>query len=325
MARYSIEDTTLTALGDAVRSKIGETRVETNQVENPVDFYFNMRDYAYEDFEPSDDVNTYRWAFIQIETPYNTKKISFIYTTERAYMPEPSLYIYLKDDVGVNGSVQNTYTITDATSPYTKTFDFNAENYTLVYQQVIDRARYNGGAAYQYKIEGQFYFYNDNDELITTLDVDVKNTMTPEQMAQAINDMPPAPVEEDLIVSGNCKYRFAQGGWDWVINKYGDKIQTKDITYADYMFQSCGVEELPFDINIATNGSDCQYMFQYAKIRKIPSIDFKHATYRSLTSMFERSEAREIGTLKNLYPGDMSNMFLNCLYLRYLPKFEGFN
>ena len=29
MARYSIEDTTLTALGNAVRSQVGETRIET--------------------------------------------------------------------------------------------------------------------------------------------------------------------------------------------------------------------------------------------------------------------------------------------------------
>ena len=31
---------------------------------------------------------------------------------------------------------------------------------------------------------------------------------------------------EALTISGNCSYRFAYNGWNWFIERYGDKITT---------------------------------------------------------------------------------------------------
>lgn len=62
---------------------------------------------------------------------------------------------------------------------------------------------------------------------------------------------PPAPTDYELQITGDCAYRFANGGWDWFINKYGDKITTASITNASNMFFGSKVEAIPFQINIS--------------------------------------------------------------------------
>ena len=48
------------------------------------------------------------------------------------------------------------------------------------------------------------------------------NKLTLDEMATKINGIKPGPTTSDLTITGNCGYRFADGGWDWVIEKYGD-------------------------------------------------------------------------------------------------------
>ena len=43
--------------------------------------------------------------------------------------------------------------------------------------------------------------------------------------------------EEALVISGDCNYRFAYNGWNWYIEQYGDRITTKNISYANNMFK----------------------------------------------------------------------------------------
>ena len=71
---------------------------------------------------------------------------------------------------------------------------------------------------------------------------------------------PPAPTDYELQITGNCSYRFAKGGWDWFINKYGDKMTTASITDASYMFQGSKVKAIPFQINIS-NCDRLDYLF----------------------------------------------------------------
>ena len=37
---------------------------------------------------------------------------------------------------------------------------------------------------------------------------------------------------EAFSISGDCQYRFANGGWDWFIENYGEQITTSNITNA---------------------------------------------------------------------------------------------
>ena len=38
--------------------------------------------------------------------------------------------------------------------------------------------------------------------------------------------------EEAFVLSGDCSYRFANNGWNWFMEQYGDRITTKDISNA---------------------------------------------------------------------------------------------
>ena len=54
---------------------------------------------------------------------------------------------------------------------------------------------------------------------------------------------------EAFIISGNCPYKFAYGGWNWFIENYGDKVTTENITDCKYMFAyNTTLTEIPFDI-----------------------------------------------------------------------------
>lgn len=68
--------------------------------------------------------------------------------------------------------------------------------------------------------------------------------------------------DEDFIITGDCRDRFRFGGWDWFINKYGDKITTQNISVAQYMFSESSLEEIPFNLNFTTeSAADIQSLF----------------------------------------------------------------
>ena len=55
---------------------------------------------------------------------------------------------------------------------------------------------------------------------------------------------------EAFNISGNCSYRFANNGWNWFIEQYGDRITTKDISDASYMFnENSTITKIPFVLN----------------------------------------------------------------------------
>ena len=66
---------------------------------------------------------------------------------------------------------------------------------------------------------------------------------TPTEMATAIGEIKVSTgaelAPEDLVLTGNCSYKFYNGVWDWFIKKFGDKITTKDSTEGRYMFYGC--------------------------------------------------------------------------------------
>lgn len=135
--------------------------------------------------------------------------------------------------------------------------------------------------------------------------------------------------DEALTVTGNCNYRFSYDGWSWFLNECGDRITTKDISNAYYMFGlSIGIKDIPFEINIKDGGAECGFMFTGCNnVKTVPSIDFKQTgKYFSSANMFMNCYNLEsIGTIKNLYPSDMSSMFKDCRKLRHAPDFEGLN
>ncbi len=109
--------------------------------------------------------------------------------------------------------------------------------------------------------------------------------------------------EKALKISGVCTYRFAYGGWNWVIEDYGDSITTENIKSADYMFyQNSSITSIPFDFN------------------------FDNSTCYSYSNMFYNSNyLTQIGDLVNMYPSSMDRTFYQCKNLRVLPNFINLN
>lgn len=133
--------------------------------------------------------------------------------------------------------------------------------------------------------------------------------------------------EEAFLISGKCGYRFINGGWDWFVKQYGDRVITKDITTAMYMFSNSNITKLPFEINFKDGGGDCNYMFEGCqKLISISSINFKHTSYYNIAHLFYNcNQIINIGNLENLYPSEMNNMFQGCMRLRQLPEFINLN
>lgn len=155
-------------------------------------------------------------------------------------------------------------------------------------------------------------------------------TYKPSEMAAAITAIsgggPDIP-ESAFVISGNCDYRFANGGWDWFIKQYGNRITTENITIASYMFNYSKITELPFEINFKNGGCFCAHMFTGClNLISLPSIDFKQNSYNDISLLFSGCEKiTEIGSLKNLYPSMMNETFKDCERLRQLPEFINLN
>lgn len=109
--------------------------------------------------------------------------------------------------------------------------------------------------------------------------------------------------EEVFKITGDCSYRFSNGGWDWFLKDYKNKITTEKITDAARMFAVSHIEEIPFDLN------------------------FEHTTYKSMDYLFYMAtELKEIkGKIRNAYPSNLNNLFYYCRNLRELPEFENLN
>ena len=105
------------------------------------------------------------------------------------------------------------------------------------------------------------------------------------------------PTDAELTISGDCQYRFNDGGWDWVINKHGNRITTENISNAYSMFRSSKVSNIPFELNFL------QYVSRH-------STEYMFSGCGNLTS---------IPKINNCKPNYMDYFFSRCYRLRYLP------
>lgn len=142
--------------------------------------------------------------------------------------------------------------------------------------------------------------------------------------------------EDALTVTGNCSYRFANGGWDWFIRDYGNRVTTNRVYLLDKMFMGSKVEEIPFEINcelVTTTYHDMGSLFQNCNNLKVLPI-IKNAVPRDMNDYFSSNYClREIPNnfcstwdwsvldeLTNQSYGKKNHIFYNCFSLRYYPN-----
>ena len=131
--------------------------------------------------------------------------------------------------------------------------------------------------------------------------------LTLAQMPDAIAALPTGggsggegPTDEELTLTGNCDSRFINGGWDWFVKKYGNRITTKDITDMADCFYGSQLKEIPFELNIKTQTTPAYW-----------TDAFRGAT------MLE-----SIGKINNMQADALYGLFRDCYRLRYLPEMD---
>lgn len=127
-----------------------------------------------------------------------------------------------------------------------------------------------------------------------------EETYKPAEMAAAIaaietggGELP----EEAYLITGDCKYRFAFDGWNWYIESFGNKIETKNISNGSYMFyNSANLSHISFELNFPQSTINISNMFEGChKLEQIPKIN-------------------------NCKPSTTESLFENCQYMRYYPE-----
>lgn len=97
------------------------------------------------------------------------------------------------------------------------------------------------------------------------------------------------PPAEAFNITGGCSYRFAHGYWDWFIKDFSNRVTTKDITDAQYMFYNSKIEEIPFQLNLKSGSSTrLNDMFDScSKLTVCPKVrgDIKWDTTTTLSAM----------------------------------------
>lgn len=112
------------------------------------------------------------------------------------------------------------------------------------------------------------------------------------------------PTDEELTISGNCRYMFYADNWNWFLEKYKDRLVFNNINTAAYMFSdSSSIENLDFDIIFDDS---------YSSINAA-------GMFRACINL------KNIKKIVNLKGKDLGYMFGGCERLRYLPQFENFS
>ena len=169
--------------------------------------------------------------------------------------------------------------------------------------------------------------------VITALNVTENGTYT---APAGVNGYSPVTVEvptggaelpsEAFSISGNCRYRFANGGWDWFIENYGEQITTSNITDASYIFNYSNVETIPFTINLSTNDCECKNMFESCRnLKTLPEVSGKIGSFSRVFSNCYRIRQipdswgnLDFSNVNTITYSQLSSIFSYCYSLRQI-------
>lgn len=326
MAKYGlIKDTTLTAIADGFREK-GIIPANKSAL---VDFV----KYASPNATSLDD-----------PTPTNGNSCYLDVSIPEATSLEYVFHVGYYSDFGVNAGSLEVRTATGSSTIYstivgpstgatiTKKISSNSNRIMLSSYGNANTAFAVTFEVYPLDADGnRMQIYREQEGVI--------NTITPEEMAEAISNIPPVLPNEAVDISGSCMYRFSYDNWSWFINNYGDLITTKDLTDLSYAFSnSSKIERLPFILNVK-NAAGLSYAFRAAKgLKECPKIRGTLSMSTSLNLAYILSECNLLRDAEDLFTPEMvqdissvkvtsayscpqcSNMLQNCLSLRRVPS-----
>ena len=140
------------------------------------------------------------------------------------------------------------------------------------------------------------------------------NVLYPSEMGNAIRELPEGgggnePTDDELSFTEDCSYLFAGGQLDWIIEKYGNRVTTNDITVPQFMFQRSKLTEIPFQINIKSAAA-LNYLFNnMANLVVCPKVrgSILWNTSTSLASMLDGCS--NLRSLEDLFTPEMLDGF----------------
>lgn len=303
MARYSFSDTTLTALGDVVRSKSVPTALEW-RTSAPGTVRMGSPNAGAEWGTSTGDCNQDEVAFYR-DGGYSGYGI-YYFKCEDADRIELKLgTFYVKDDYCViivcPGELQlnqvdfntavvdfntwnalNTFSDTSATltgGSYTVVIGYNNKGQYLSEYWMMDITAYDA----------------DNNLLPIEYYCDGKKLLTLAEMTTIVETLPKLPAP--IVLTGNQNYGCARSMPAAFITTFPDLVTTKDLTDVGNMFYASTLQTIPFDINIS---------------RSVSSIN--------MNSLFSSSNIRELPNIPFAKPSNVTYLFNQCNYLKEIPE-----
>ena len=137
--------------------------------------------------------------------------------------------------------------------------------------------------------------------------------------------------EKAFLITGDCRYRFANSGWDWFIENYGNRVTTSNILGISDMFSYSSAEKIPFDINLGGTVMSMDNMFYHcSKLKVLPKIKGKIKSAKRLFTdcnllrhipedFFKNIDCSEMTTGSTYSNGNLSSIFGSCYSLRAIP------
>ena len=313
MEQYLINDTTLTAIGDAIRQVKGEEKYyESSAVirSSNINDDGSYKNYNYTERSALEVVCLPGATTLHVHMKYllgtTYPSLNFMCVWEGAHPEYTAKNNY---DTSITGKKYNTV---GYTYQYT---EFDVPGDTLTFGMCNDYGSPSGGYIITItsdkggRIEEHFYLPSEIPQqildiapVVESIEITDNGTYTPSEGIDGFNEIivkvPGSLPDEAYNITGICKYKFSYNGWNWLIEDYGSNIKTKDITSTEYMFSDCStLTKIPFDINI------------------------KSGTPVSMTYMFSTCQKLEtLPRIINLQPNNINSMFNNCQMLREIPE-----
>lgn len=311
---YSIQESTLTDIGDALRSKYGETRPGTITVPVVIAKSSNVTDLT--TVGPCVSGPEYVVARIpgatkiEVNLYYVTQTFAKIHVASGEYnsnMPQDNEYIG-----GIPSDWANAQIVFEDTEVITFCFTSIVSNLSGLgyYAECI------GYDADGNPIEVEGCSYKEQE-------VEVKNTYSSAEVAAAIDGL---DLAFEPIVLSNGAYACSGTLAHIIINRYGDKISTEDLYPANYMFYNSGLKHIPFEINCNTfiaGGAGSSMFSGCENLEEAPVIN--NLAYNSIDKMYNGcKKLRTIPEPTNwkweYIHDNCSAMFNSCRSLRKIPQ-----
>ena len=126
--------------------------------------------------------------------------------------------------------------------------------------------------------------------------------------------------EELKVITGDVQRIFSKDYTTLYVKAFGNQITTKDLVNPQMFYQNRTIEEVPFDLNIAS-GYTNDIFYYCEKLKKIKDINFVNPTNteNGLSNLFYKCQLlKEIGVIRNPLITYFSGAFYNCYNLNYI-------